>query len=69
LGSQGSPEAVGLPAYPSPQAEVRIETDRLDSQMLGHPLRTDLISEAYAPSKEVRMVKRVLRLSGRYWCA
>jgi transposase len=42
-------------------AEARIKNDRLDSEMLAHLLRADLIPEAYAPSKEVRAVKRVLR--------
>lgn len=42
-------------------AEARIKTDRLDSEMLAHLLRADLIPEAYAPSKDVRAIKRVLR--------
>lgn len=42
-------------------AEARIKNDRLDSEILAHLLRADLIPEAYAPSKEVRAVKRVLR--------
>jgi len=42
-------------------AEAKIKNDRLDSEMLAHLLRADLIPEAYAPSKEARAVKRVLR--------
>lgn len=42
-------------------AEARIKTDKIDSEVLAHLLRADLIPEAYAPSKEVRAVKRVLR--------
>jgi transposase len=42
-------------------AEARIKTDKIDSEILAHLLRADLIPEAYAPSKEVRAVKRVLR--------
>ena len=42
-------------------ADARIKTDKLDSEMLAHLLRADLIPEAYAPSKEARAVKRVLR--------
>jgi len=42
-------------------AEARIKTDKIDSEMLAHLLRADLIPEAYAPSREVRAVKRVLR--------
>ena len=42
-------------------ADARIKTDKLDSEMLAHLLRADLIPEAYAPSKEARATKRVLR--------
>src|ERR1700730_1361282 len=42
-------------------ADARIKTDTIDSQPLAHLLRADLIPEAYAPSKETRAVKRVLR--------
>lgn len=42
-------------------AEARIKTDKIDSETLAHLLRADLIPEAYAPSKDVRSRKRVLR--------
>ena len=42
-------------------AEAKIKTDKMDSEMLAHLLRADLIPEAYAPTKEVRAIKRVLR--------
>jgi transposase len=42
-------------------AEARVKTDKIDSETLAHLLRADLIPAAYAPSKEVRAVKRVLR--------
>jgi transposase len=42
-------------------ADARIKTDKVDSEMLAHLLRADLIPEAYAPSKEARAIKRVLR--------
>lgn len=42
-------------------ADARIKTDRIDSETLAHLLRANLIPEAYAPSKECRAVKRVLR--------
>jgi len=42
-------------------ADARIKTDTIDSQTLAHLLRADLIPEAYAPSKETRAIKRVLR--------
>lgn len=42
-------------------ADARIKTDTIDSATLAHLLRADLIPTAYAPSKEVRAAKRVLR--------
>lgn len=42
-------------------AEARIKTDAIDSETLVHLLRADLIPAAYAPSKEIRASKRVLR--------
>jgi len=42
-------------------AEARIKTDKIDSEILAHLLRADLIPRAYAPSKDVRALKRVLR--------
>jgi transposase len=42
-------------------ADARIKTDTIDSQTLAHLLRADLIPGAYAPSKETRAIKRVVR--------
>ena len=42
-------------------AEARIKTDKIDSEILAHLLRTYLIPRAHAPSKETRALKRVLR--------
>ena len=42
-------------------AEARIKTDKIDSETLAHLLRADLIPQAYAPSKDIRAKKRVLR--------
>jgi transposase len=42
-------------------AEARIKTDKIDSAILAHLLRADLIPEAYAPNRSIRAVKRVLR--------
>jgi len=42
-------------------ASARIKTDAIDSQILAHLLRTNLIPAAHAPSREVRAIKRVLR--------
>lgn len=42
-------------------ADARIKTDKIDSATLAHLLRAYLIPVAYAPSKAIRAVKRVLR--------
>ena len=42
-------------------ADAKIKTDKIDSEMLARLLRADLIPQAYAPSKKVRAIKRVLR--------
>lgn len=42
-------------------AEARIKTDKIDSAILAHLLRADLVPRAHAPSKETRALKRVLR--------
>lgn len=42
-------------------ADARIKTDKIDADTLAHLLRADLIPAAYAPGKETRATKRVLR--------
>jgi len=42
-------------------AEAKIKNDKIDSGVLAHLLRADLIPEAYAPSKETRYKKCYLR--------
>jgi len=42
-------------------AEARIKTDSIDSEVLAHLLRTDLIAEAYAPDFQTRDKKHILR--------
>jgi transposase len=42
-------------------AEAKRKNDRIDSETLAHLLRADLIPEAYACSREMRAIKRVLR--------
>lgn len=42
-------------------AEARIKTDSIDAATLAHLLRSDLIPEAYAPSRETRDKKYFLR--------
>jgi transposase len=42
-------------------AEARIKTDSIDAATLAHLLRSDLIPEAYAPSRDTRDKKYLLR--------
>ena len=42
-------------------AEAKIKTDSIDSEVLAHLLRTDLVAEAYAPGFETRDKKYLLR--------
>lgn len=42
-------------------AEAKIKTDKIDARILAHLLRSDLIPEAYVPSKDTRVIKNILR--------
>lgn len=42
-------------------ASARIKTDKIDSEVLAHLLRSDLLPCAHIPSKEVREHKQILR--------
>ena len=42
-------------------AEARIKTDKIDSTILAHLLRTDLLPESYIPPREIRDIREVLR--------
>ncbi len=42
-------------------AEARIKTDKISADILADLLRTDLLPRAYAPSKETRSIKYILR--------
>lgn len=42
-------------------AEARIKTDKIDSKILAHLLRTDLIPTAYIPKQEIRDIREILR--------
>jgi transposase len=42
-------------------AKAKVKTDKRDSQMLAHLLRTDLVPEVYQRSKENREVQKILR--------
>jgi len=49
------------PAKTRAIASAKIKTDKIDSEMLAHLLRADLIPVAYIPSRETRDLKEVLR--------
>jgi len=42
-------------------AEARIKTDKIDSKILAHLLRADLLPESYIPSREIRDLREFLR--------
>jgi len=42
-------------------ASAKIKTDKIDSLVLAHLLRADLIPEAHVPNKEIRFIRSVLR--------
>jgi transposase len=41
-------------------AEARVKTDKLDSKILAHLLRADLIAECYVPPRDVRLSRALL---------
>lgn len=61
LEEMGAEVVLAHPAKVKAIAEARIKTDKIDSETLAHLLRADLIPAAYAPSPEIRAIKRVLR--------
>lgn len=42
-------------------AEAKIKTDKIDSTILAHLLRTNLLPKSYIPPKEVRDLREILR--------
>ena len=42
-------------------ASAKLKNDKVDSKTLAHLLRTDLLSEAYIPSRETRDLRELLR--------
>jgi len=49
------------PAKVKAITEAKIKTDKIDAGTLAHLLRSDLLPEAYVPSKEARQAKNILR--------
>jgi transposase len=41
-------------------AEARVKTDKVDSKILAHLLRADLIAECYVPTRDVRLSRALL---------
>jgi transposase InsO family protein len=60
-------EALGVPvtlAHPSRTraiAEAKVKTDKVDSTILAHLLRTDLVPPAYIPPRAIRDLRELLR--------
>jgi len=42
-------------------AEARIKTDRIDSTILAHLLRADLLPRSYIPPRQIRDIREILR--------
>lgn len=42
-------------------AEARIKTDKIDSTILAHLLRTDFLATSYIPTREIRDIREILR--------
>jgi transposase len=42
-------------------AQAKIKTDKIDAKVLAHLLRTDLLPEAYVPTREARKIRNALR--------
>jgi transposase len=49
------------PAKTKVIAQAKLKNDKVDSEMLAHLLRTDLLPEAYIPAKETRDLRELLR--------
>ena len=57
----GQQMALAHPLKTRAIAEAKIKTDKVDSQILAHLLRADLLPTAYIPPRETRDVREVLR--------
>lgn len=49
-------------------AEAKLKNDKVDSKMLAHLLRTDLLPKAYIPSRETRDLRELLRYRASLVC-
>jgi transposase len=53
--------ALAHPAKTRIIAEAKVKNDKVDSKMLAHLLRTNLLPKAYIPSRETRDLRELLR--------
>ncbi len=61
LEEEGYPIKLAHPLKTKAIASARIKTDKIDSEILAHLLRTDLLPEAYISNKKTRLSKEILR--------
>ena len=61
LDDMGMEVTIAHPKEVKAIAKAKIKTDKRDSKMLAHLLRTDLIPEVYKRSRENRSYQRILR--------
>jgi transposase len=60
LESKGIEVKLANPLKTKAIAEAKVKTDKLDSKILAHLLRADLIAEYYVPSRDVRLSRALL---------
>lgn len=60
LESKGIEVKLANPLKTRAIAEAKVKTDKLDSKILAHLLRADLIAECYVPSRDVRLSRALL---------
>jgi transposase len=60
LESKGMEVKLANPLKTRAIAEAKVKTDKLDSKILAHLLRADLIAECYVPSRDVRLSRALL---------
>jgi len=62
LESSGAEVVLSHPQATKAIASARLKNDKVDSRMLAHLLRTNLLPRAYIPPREVRDLRELLRL-------
>lgn len=61
LSEQGATVSLAHPLQVKAIAHAKVKTDKVDARILAHLLRTDLIPEAYAPPRQTRELRELLR--------